>query len=192
MQHILVGDLLRRIKNDNTNPQAEVLAYMLNKQELIDGKVLLPILKTELEELESRDPRKRGILVDGFPRNLEQLRQFEAASILSNNLIAILCYVSTCSKQFAKPELVLFFNCPKEIARQRYLTRNLEGRETDDEAMFEKRYQEYVKQNGAIISQYAGRGLLLEIGTGMGAEESREELCQKLDKNDKWSKIIGS
>ncbi|OBT71263.1 hypothetical protein VF21_09929 [Pseudogymnoascus sp. 05NY08] len=160
VQHISVGDLLRRIKNDNTDPQAEVLAYMLNKQELIDGKVLVPILKTELEELELRGRRKRGILVDG--------------------------------KQFAKPELVLFFNCPKEVARQRYLTRNLEGRETDDEAMFEKRYQEYVKENGAIISQYAGRGLLLEIGTGMGAEESREELCKKLDKNDKWSKIIGS
>lgn len=58
--------------------------------------------------------------------------------------------------------------------------------------MFEKRYQEYVKENGAIISQYAGRGLLLEVGTGMEAEESREELCKKLDKNDKWSKIIGS
>lgn len=57
--------------------------------------------------------------------------------------------------------------------------------------MFEKRYQEYVQENGVIISQYAGRGLLLEIGTGMGAEESQEELCKKLDKNDKWSKIIG-
>ncbi|KFY03038.1 hypothetical protein V490_00332 [Pseudogymnoascus sp. VKM F-3557] len=126
VQHISVGDLLRRIKNDNTDPQVEVLAYMLN------------------------------------------------------------------SKQFAKPELVLFFNCPKEVARQRYLTRNLEGRETDDEAMFEKRYQEYVQENEPIISQYAGKGLLLEIGTGMGAEESRKELCKKLDKNDKWSKIIGS
>ncbi|KFY26710.1 hypothetical protein V493_03911 [Pseudogymnoascus sp. VKM F-4281 (FW-2241)] len=155
VQHISVGDLLRRIKNNNTDPQAAALAYMLNKQRLIDGKVLVPILKTELEELASRDQRKSGIL-------------------------------------FAKSELVLFFNCPKEVAKQRYLTRNLEGRETDDEAVFEKRYEEYVQENGVIISQYAGRGLLLEISTSMAAEQSREELCKRLGKNDKWSKIIGS
>lgn len=68
---------------------------MLNKQELIDGKVLVPILKTELKELESRGQRKRGILVDGFPRNLEQLRQFEAASTLSDRLVASLYYICT-------------------------------------------------------------------------------------------------
>ena len=43
-----------------------------------------------------------------------------------------------------------------------------EGRETDDEAMFEKRYEEYVQENGVIISQYTGRGLLFEIGIDMG------------------------
>jgi hypothetical protein len=68
----------------------------------------------------------------------------------------------------------------------------LEGQETDDEAILEKRYEEYVQDNGDIISQYAGRGLVLEIGTGMGIEESREKPCKKLDKNDKWSKVIGS
>lgn len=115
MQHISVGDLLRRIKNNNTDPQAEVLAYMLNKQELIDGKVLVPILKTELEELESRDRRKRGILVDGFPRNLEQLRQFEAASILSNNLIAILCYVFTnAASSLQNPNSFYFSTVPRK------------------------------------------------------------------------------
>jgi hypothetical protein len=38
-------------------------------------------------------------------------------------------------------------HCPKEIAKQRYLTRNLKGREADDEVMFEKRYEEYMQEN---------------------------------------------
>jgi hypothetical protein len=43
---------------------------MLNKQELIDVKVLVPILRNEPEELGSREQGRRVMLVDGFPRNL--------------------------------------------------------------------------------------------------------------------------
>ncbi|KAF4629875.1 hypothetical protein G7Y89_g8269 [Cudoniella acicularis] len=138
VQHISVGDLLRRIKNDHTHPQAGAIASMLNKQELIDAKVLVPILRNQLEELESREQGRKVMLVDGFPRNLAQRREFEEV--------------------FAEPVLVLLFNCPKEIAKQRYLTRNLEGREADDEAMFEKRYKEYVQNNEDIVRKYRGEG----------------------------------
>jgi adenylate kinase family enzyme len=60
VQHISVGNLLRRIKNDTTHPQAEALTSMLNKQELIDAKILVPILRNELEESESREQGRRG------------------------------------------------------------------------------------------------------------------------------------
>jgi len=172
VQHISVGDLLRRIiKNDTTHPQAGALASMLNKQELIDAKVLVPILRNALEELESREQGRKVMLVDGFPRNLAQRREFEEA--------------------FAEPILVLFFNCPKEIAKQRYLTRSLEGREADDEAMFEKRYKEYVQENEEIAREYRERGLLVEVDTGNGMEESWEELFTRLGKDSKWTDVIG-
>lgn len=144
---------------------------MLNKQELIDAKVLVPILRNELEESRSREQGRRVMLVDGFPRNLAQRREFEEA--------------------VAEPILVLFFNCPKETAKQRYLTRNLEGREADDEAMFEKRYEEYVQENEEIVREYRERGLLVEVDTGKGTEVSWEKLYNKLEKDLKWKNIIG-
>jgi hypothetical protein len=65
---------------------------MLNKQELINAKVLVPILRSELEELESREQGRRVMLVDGFPRNSEQRREFEeAVSMLTSKLVAVLC-----------------------------------------------------------------------------------------------------
>jgi UMP-CMP kinase len=93
VQHISVGDLLRRIiKNDTTHPQAGALASMLSKQELIDAKFLVPILRNELEESESREQGRRVMLVDGFPRNLAQRREFEeAVSVLASKLEAVLC-----------------------------------------------------------------------------------------------------
>ena len=73
-----------------------------------------------------------------------------------------------------EPILVLFFNCPKEIAKRRYLIHNLKGREADDEAMFEKRYREYVPENEHIVREYRERGLLVEFDTGKGTKESWE------------------
>lgn len=88
--------------------------------------------------------------------------------------------------------LVLFFNCPKEIAKQRYLTRNLEGREADDEAMFEKRYEEYVQENEGIVREYRERELLVEVDTSKETEESWEKLYNRLEKDIKWKEVIHS
>lgn len=70
MQHISVGDLLRRIKNDISHPQAGALAPMLNKQELIDAKVLVPILRNELEGSESREQGEEGSAGGWIPAEL--------------------------------------------------------------------------------------------------------------------------
>jgi adenylate kinase family enzyme len=168
---------------------------MLNKQELIDAKVLVPILRNELEESRAREQGRRVMLVDGFPRNLAQRREFEeVVSMLTSKLAAVLCMyysMSWRSKQCAEPILVLFFNCRKEIAKERYLTRNLEGREADDEAMFEKRYKEYMEENEEIVREYRERGLLVEVDTGKGMEESWEKLYNRLEKDVKWTDVIG-
>lgn len=66
---------------------------MLDKQELIDGDVLVPILRSELEKLDARDVGKKAVLIDGFPRNLAQLRKFElAVSVLASKLHWTLAY----------------------------------------------------------------------------------------------------
>jgi len=66
---------------------------MLDKQQLIDGNILVPILRSELERLDTRDVGKKAVLMDGFPRNLEQLREFElAVSVLASKLHRTLAY----------------------------------------------------------------------------------------------------
>lgn len=105
MQHISVGDLLRHIiKNATTHPQAGALASLVNKQELIDAKVLVPILRNELEESGSREQGRRVMLVDGFPRNLAQRREFEeAVSMLASKLAAVLCMMPNTASRSQNP-----------------------------------------------------------------------------------------
>lgn len=52
VQHILVSNLLRHIKNSTTYPEAGIFTSLLNKQELINIKILVSILSNKLEKLE--------------------------------------------------------------------------------------------------------------------------------------------
>jgi adenylate kinase family enzyme len=67
----------------------------------------------------------------------------------------------------------------------------LEGREADNEAMFEKRYEEFVQENEEIVREYRERGLLVEVDTGKGTEESWEKLYNILEKDVRWKGVIG-
>lgn len=64
--------------------------------------------------------------------------------------------------QFGKPELVLLFNCPEAIARERVLGRK-QNRMNDTGSMFAKRYAEFAKENPAIAEHYGAEGKLVEV-----------------------------
>jgi dipeptidyl aminopeptidase/acylaminoacyl peptidase len=57
----------------------------------------------------------------------------------------------------------LFFNCREEVAKNRFLTRKLPGRERDNAAIFQKRYDEFATENSKILEMYQERGLLIEV-----------------------------
>lgn len=77
MHHISIGDLLRSIKNDPGHPHMQYVRNMLDTHELIDPQVLIPILKNELQRVESEKQGKKAILIERFPLHMAQLREFE-------------------------------------------------------------------------------------------------------------------
>ena len=57
-------------------------------------------------------------------------------------------------------------------------------------SMFEKQYEEYMQENEDLILEYRERGLLVEVDTGKGTEESWEKLYNRLEKDIKWTDVI--
>jgi adenylate kinase family enzyme len=128
---------------------------------------------------------RRVVLLDGFPRSEAQLRIFETEVKLYKAGFHHGVCVNR-NKQVAKPVLALLFNCPKEIAKKRFLTRNVEGRQTDDATLFERRYGEFERENQGIAREYRERELLIELDTSRRTEESLAELCNRLRNDSKW------
>ena len=65
--------------------------------------------------------------------------------------------------QIGSPVLVIFIQCPRETARQRFLSRRLPDRVDDDATLFEKRFDEFDKMNPTIVNHYRAGGILEEV-----------------------------
>ncbi|KAK4158059.1 hypothetical protein C8A00DRAFT_39615 [Chaetomidium leptoderma] len=163
--HISVGDLLR--ENFDEEP---AITWHVEKGELLPMQYLLPCLKTAFRDSPSGCP----IIVDGFPRRADQVRAFE--------------------KAFGAPHLVLFFQCPRDLAKKRVISRN-EGREGDNAEVFDKRYSEYLELNSAILDYYGstrGNGKLVEVNTSGETEVSYSKLLAALQARNEWPQLTGS
>lgn len=79
------------------------------------------------------------------------------------------------SPQIGVPYAVFFFNCPKEIARNRVTHRSLPHR-GDDESLFERRYTEFCLNNPAVIEYYRERQLLIEVRESRHRQGSADNL----------------
>lgn len=137
----------------------------IQKSELLSPRDLVPILKEGLrekgflllfDEKESEKAKQKQkekenknpiLLLDGFPRDISQLNPN-----LNLNL----------KGDFLQPDLVLFFDCPREIALQRYVSRGLPGRDVDGN-VFEKRFGEFERLNGELVEEFEKRGILIRV-----------------------------
>ncbi|KAE8353772.1 P-loop containing nucleoside triphosphate hydrolase protein [Aspergillus coremiiformis] len=153
--HLSVGDLLRQCAASGSLAQQSL--NNIQKNVLVDVDVLTHVLRSTVQDL--KNAGKERLLVDGVPRTLDQAPSIEDA--------------------IGPPDLVLFFDCPGAIARQRVLTRQIPGR-NDDGLVFDRRYQHYVAENESIVDHYDRRGLLLKVDTSGDVDSSYSKLLQGL------------
>ncbi|PQE27959.1 hypothetical protein CJF30_00009157 [Rutstroemia sp. NJR-2017a BBW] len=56
--------------------------------------------------------------------------------------------------------------------------------------MFQKRYEEYTRENEDIVREYQKIGLLIEADTSKRTEESQGPLYHRLEKDIKWMGVV--
>ncbi|KAF2789849.1 P-loop containing nucleoside triphosphate hydrolase protein [Melanomma pulvis-pyrius CBS 109.77] len=163
--HLSVGDLLRDVTS-SSNTDVTIIDTV-KSGELVPVEVLAPMLKGRVDK--GKEDGQMKILLDGFPRRLDQAAPVE--------------------RLLRSPTLVLFFDCPEQIAEKRFLTRMLTGREADDEQTFRKRYQEFSRLNPSIVEHYRTRGIVLEIDTSGETEVSYQRLISALKGTGAWRSL---
>ena len=110
----------------------------MNKGELVSDELVLSIVEGRLDNI------KKGWLLDGFPRNVNQ------ANALKNLL-----------EKINHPlEAVISIQIADDVLIKRLLSR---GREDDNEEVIVNRLKVYREKTSPLIDLYSKQGLLVEI-----------------------------
>lgn len=148
LAQVCVGDLLRREAASETDLGRDV-AEIMQRGDIVPGHVTMRLLRTELTSLADSCG---AVLVDGFPRAMDQALQFE-------ELIAECCFV-------------LFFRCDEQEMVRRILKRGeTSGRADDNEEVIRKRLRTFLEKTMPVVDDYRKRGLVQEIDSSSGSPD---------------------
>jgi len=130
--HISTGDILRQAVADNTPLGLQAKGYM-DAGELVPDSLIIGLIEGRLQQTDA----KKGWILDGFPRNLDQAQAL-------NDLL---------TKMKQKYDQVIYFDVSQEALVARMLER---GRKDDNELTVRRRLEVYQEQTEPLIKFYQG------------------------------------
>lgn len=149
-EHFSAGDLLRA-EVESGSEQGKMIGDLIKEGEIVPGHITIELLKNAIE-----GSSKTGILIDGFPRQLDQAGAFE--------------------KDVSDFEFVLFFDCSEEVMEERLLERGkTSGRSDDNIESIRKRFQTFLKTSMPVVSYYEAKGKVHRIDASQSIEDVTAE-----------------
>ena len=186
--HISTGDMFRKAIKDETDLGKEAKSYM-DRGELVPDEVPVGIVKERISE----DDAKKGFLLDGFPRTIDQAeslsqimseldREIDAViniEVPEEELMNRLTGRRICEKCGTTYHLV--FNPPKVDGICDIDGGKLYQREDDNPETVSNRLSVNVKQSKPILEYYNNKGVLKNIDGSKDIDEVTKDVIDILD-----------
>ena len=186
--HISTGDMFRKAIKDETDLGKEAKSYM-DRGELVPDEVTVGIVKERISE----DDAKKGFLLDGFPRTIDQAeslnqimseldREIDAViniEVPEEELMNRLTGRRICEKCGTTYHLV--FNPPKVDGICDIDGGKLYQREDDNPETVSNRLSVNVKQSKPILEYYNEKGVLKNIDGSKDIDEVTNDVIDILD-----------
>ncbi|XP_067937693.1 UMP-CMP kinase-like [Watersipora subatra] len=147
--HLSAGDLLRA-ERAKEGELAEMIEGHIRNGTIVPVEVTCQLLRRAMQE-----SCKNDFLIDGFPRNEENMSGWQKEM-----------------DDKADVKFVLFFDCPEEECVKRCIKRGLtSGRTDDNEGSTRKRIVTYNTSTTKIIDHYNSLGLVRKINAAQDADK---------------------
>lgn len=179
-EHITTGDLFRR----NIEAASELglaAKKFIDKGELVPDKFVFLIVKDALEK--SVD----GFVLDGFPRNMEQVRFLQEnfsiqrvvfLELSDNKAVERLTARRNCA--VCKRDYNILFKKPQKEGVCDVCGGELVIRDDDTEEAIRKRIEKFHNETNRVIEYYAEKGLLSTVNADQPVESIHNEIIRKL------------
>jgi len=157
--HFSAGDLLRA-EVASGSELGKSLEDTMKEGKLVSSSVTIKLLKNAI-----RKAKQKTVLIDGFPRALDQADEFE--------------------KEVCPCKLVLFFDCPKDVLVERLLDRGkTSGRADDNIKTIKKRFDTFKNASMPVISYYEKKDLVAKVSSVPAPDEVFVNVCEELESRE--------
>lgn len=149
--HIATGDIIRAIKEQDTELGREVKA-VYDRGDLVSDGLMIELIRERLSRLDTEP----GFVLDGFPRTLPQAESLDGLLEQLERGVAV----------------VLHFQLPDDTAVERLHGRAVaEGRSDDTPAVIRHRLDVFHQQTEPVIEHYRVQGILVGIHADRTVDE---------------------
>jgi adenylate kinase len=179
LAHIATGDLFRQALEKGTKLGIEAKSYM-ERGELVPNQLTIDMV---LEHLKAQ---KKGVILDGFPRNLEQAQALDKALAGQGKNVDRVIYIKVSEGELLKrlggrwicrkcqTPYHITDSPPKVRGRCDKCGGELYQRPDDNEKSIKKRLEVYFGETMPLIDYYSRAGKLVEVdGEGEVAEVAK-------------------
>ncbi|GAB0097640.1 UMP-CMP kinase [Sergentomyia squamirostris] len=153
--HLSAGDLLREERNREGSEYGEMIENHIRNGKIVPVDVTCALLENEMNR-NIKEYGKENFLIDGFPRNQDNLDGWNRRMSEKANL-----------------KFVLVFNCPEDVCVDRCLNRGKSGsnRSDDNIESLKKRFVTFVNDSLPIINHYKTQDLVRELDATKSPDE---------------------
>ncbi|XP_041805230.1 UMP-CMP kinase [Chelmon rostratus] len=164
--HLSAGDLLRDERAREGSEFGQLIDNYIKEGKIVPVQITINLLRKAMEETMQKDEKKFRFLIDGFPRNEDNLQGW-----------------NTDMDGKADVKFVLFFDCSNEVCIKRCLERGKSsGRTDDNRESLEKRIQTYLQSTRPVVEQYEKHGKVRTVDASRSVDEVFADVKAILDK----------
>ena len=192
---VSTGDIFRKAMAEKTPVGIEAEKY-ISQGMLVPDETTIRIVEERLKDPDVQN----GLILDGFPRTIDQAVALDAMLEKENKNITLAINLETpeneiidrivsrrvCSNQECKAVYNTKLNPPKEEGICDKCGGELKQRKDDNEETVRKRLETYYKQSAPIVNYYKNKGVLysseVSLRVNKMAVDVADEVCEMLKK----------
>ena len=160
--HFSTGDILRG-EVEKKSEIGQKIENIINAGKLVGDEIIVQIVEKNLSEQLSKN---KGILFDGFPRNLGQAYTF--GELLKKKKQKINCVIHILIDK-------------EEIIKRIQKRQSEENREDDSVDVLKSRIDVYLKETTPLIDLYKKKNVLKTLNGMQSIENMSNDMCKSID-----------
>mmetsp|Transcript_28281 Transcript_28281/g.111023 ORF Transcript_28281/g.111023 Transcript_28281/m.111023 type:complete len:169 (-) Transcript_28281:529-1035(-) len=164
-----MGELLRS-EAQSSSSLGTTIKTIIDQGNIVPGSLAIQILRKELERVIPQG--LEGVLLDGFPRNLEQMEEYE--------------------KYIGQFDHALYFDVKSEVLRERLLQRSATSDRVDDgRTVIERRLKNFADTGRPLLDYFSRKGKLSVVDGNLDIESVYKETRKVFERVVRGAELEG-